>query len=131
MRRAIVVLVLLVAPVLSACGSVGVKEPAACVPPAGGRCAADVAWPGPIVLSTDGRRLHGVVMCGGDLHATETRDQVTLALHVGAMGPGTMSCARVDVGVRLDAPLGSRTVVDRVSGRVLDVVRDPGAADRS
>ncbi|MGY2873168.1 hypothetical protein ACVW00_000358 [Marmoricola sp. URHA0025 HA25] len=93
-----------------------------CTPPAGGRCAADVAWPGPIELSADGRRLHGIVLCGGTLHATETSHRVTVGLHVGAMGAGTMSCARVDVGVRLAAPLASRTVVDAVSGAVLRVV---------
>jgi hypothetical protein len=93
-----------------------------CTPPAGGRCAADVAWPGSIRASADGRRLHGVINCGGTLRATETADTVTLTLHVGAMGPGTMSCARVDVGVHLASPLGQRTVVDGVSGSTLRVV---------
>ncbi|WP_151081958.1 hypothetical protein [Nocardioides cynanchi] len=95
---------------------------AACTPPPGGRCAADVAWPGPIQLSADGRRLHGVINCGGTLHAAETADTVTLTLHVGAMGPGTMSCARVDVGVRLATPLGQRTVVDAVTGHTVKVL---------
>ena len=93
-----------------------------CTPPAGGRCAADVAWPGSIELSADGRRLHGIVLCGGTLHASESADRVTIRLHVGALGPGMMSCARVDVGVRLAAPLGSRTVVDAVSGHDVRVV---------
>jgi len=92
------------------------------VPPAGGRCAADVAWPGPIELSADGRRLHGIVLCGGTLHASESADRVTIRLHVGALGAGVMSCARVDVGVSLAAPLGSRTVVDAVSGHDVRVV---------
>lgn len=73
-------------------------------------------------MSTDGRRLHGIVLCGGVLHATETSDRVTLRLHVGAMGPGAMSCARVDVGVQLHTPLGSRTVVDGVSGNAIRVM---------
>ncbi len=96
-----------------------------CTPPPGGRCAADVAWPGLIRISADGRRLHGVVNCGGTLRATETADTVTLTLHVGKMGPGTMSCARVDVGVRLASPLNGRTVVDRVTGHRLRVVGQP------
>jgi hypothetical protein len=95
---------------------------ASCTPPAGGRCAADVAWPGAIHLSADGRTLHGVVGCGGTLRAVEAADTVTLTLHVGAMGPGTMSCAMVDVGVRLPGPLGSRTVVDGVSGHQVRVL---------
>ena len=92
------------------------------MPPAGGRCAADVAWPGAIQLSRDGTRLHGVVLCGGTLRATETGSTVSITLHVGAMGPGTMSCARADVGVRLIEPLGNRTVVDAVSGLRVQVV---------
>jgi hypothetical protein len=92
-----------------------------CTPPPGGRCAADVAWPGSIDVSADGRRLHGVINCGGTLRAKETADTVTLTLHVGKMGPGTMSCARVDVGVRLASPLGQRTVVDAVSGKTIMV----------
>jgi hypothetical protein len=96
-------------------------SPASCSPPAGGRCAADVAWPRAIHLSSDGRRLHGRLICGGTLHAVETADRVTIRLHVSAMGPGTMSCAMIDVGVRLDSPLGDRVVVDAVSGRVVHV----------
>lgn len=123
-RRTIPVLVVLLVATLAACGTGASGHARACVPPAGGRCAADVAWPGPIEVSADGLRLHGIVLCGGVLHAVETHERVTLRLHVGAMGPGTLSCARVDVGVRLDAPLGSRTVVDRVSGHELRVARD-------
>jgi hypothetical protein len=96
-----------------------------CTPPAGGRCAADVAWSGAIHVSPDGQRLHGVVGCGGTLRAIETADTVTITLHVGAMGPGMMSCAMVDVGVRLARPLGSRSVVDGVSGHDVTVLRHP------
>jgi hypothetical protein len=39
------------------------------------------------------------------------------------MGPGSMSCAVPDLGVRLASPLGDRTVVDAVSGQTLRVVR--------
>jgi hypothetical protein len=62
-----------------------------------------------------------VVLCGGTLHAAETADRVTITLHVGAMGPGMMSCARVDVGVRLATPLGHRTIIDGVTEHVVHV----------
>lgn len=103
---------------------------APCSPPAGGRCAADVAWSAPIHLTPGGMRLHGDVGCGGVLHATETSDRVTITLHVGAVPAGAMSCAVVDVGVRLGAPLGSRSVVDGVSGRTVRVVRGPEPSRR-
>jgi hypothetical protein len=126
MRRHLVLVVLLVA--LTGCAwhqaaasPPTSPSPTSCSPPAGGRCAADVTWPGPIHVSPDGRRLHGVVGCGGTLHATETADRVTITLHVGAMGPGMMSCAMVDVGVRLATPLGQRTVIDGVTGHVVHV----------
>jgi hypothetical protein len=128
MRRHVVVTLLLMI-VLSGCAMhrataaspPASPSPTSCSPPAGGRCAADVRWPGPIHVSADDRRLHGVIGCGGTLHATETSDKVTITLHVGALGPGMMSCAMVDVGVRLAQPLGHRTVVDGVSGHVVRV----------
>jgi hypothetical protein len=129
-RPVLPLLVLLCA--LSACGSAGSSTPATdpagtCTPSPGGRCAADVPWPGRIQLSADGRRLRGVIDCGGTLHATEAGDTVTLTLHVGAMGPGTMSCVRARVGVRLARPLGSRSLVDGVSGKPIRVVTTPSA----
>jgi hypothetical protein len=102
----------------------GVTSHVTCTPPAGGRCAADVAWPGPIHVSADGRRLHGIILCGGTLHADESASAVTIRLHLGAVGPGAMSCARVDVGVRLSAPLKGREVLDAVSGTTVRVVSD-------
>jgi hypothetical protein len=130
MNRRLLLPLLLLVLALSSCAShaataphvTPTPSPASCSPPAGGRCAADVAWPGSIQVSADGRRLHGVINCGGTLHATETSDKVTITLHIGAMGPGTLSCARVDVGVTLVAPLGPRTVIDGVSGKTLRVV---------
>ena len=124
MRRLLATLVLGMA-LLSACGGHAAAHPQAadsCTPPAGGRCAADVAWGRSIDVSADDRHLGGIVICGGTLRATETDDQVTVRLHVGAMGPGTMLCARVPVSVTLQRPLGTRTVVDAVSGRTLRVV---------
>lgn len=95
----------------------------ACTPPPGGRCAGDVAWHGPIELSADGHRLHGTVPCGGTLHATENGGTVAIRLHLGAVPRGGMSCALVDVGVRIPESLGHRTVVDEVSGDTVRVVR--------
>ncbi len=116
--------------VLSACGGrvsvIGNQQaPDTCPPPAGGRCAADVAWHGPIGLAPDGRSLHGVVLCGGTLRASETDARVTITLHVPALRGGAVTCARVQVEVSLEHPLGTRTVVDGVSGRTLRVVHLP------
>jgi hypothetical protein len=129
MRRSVLPALLLGA-VLAACGTTQSVEPksgppASCTPSPGGRCAGDVPWAGPLHVSADGRRLHGVVGCGGTLHATETGDTVTVTLHVGALGPGMMTCARVDVGVTLGQPLGRRHVVDGVSGQPVQVASAP------
>ena len=123
MRAAVVILVVGLNAVVAGCGQHPSTAPLApvCSPPAGGRCAADVAWSGPIQVSADGRRLHGIVLCGGTLRATETSTRVSLTLHVAAVGAGAMSCARIDVAARLSQPLGSRTVVDQVSGRTIPV----------
>jgi hypothetical protein len=126
-RRLLLLLLVVIA--LAGCRWHAAAEPhatASCTPPVGGRCAGDVPWHGPILLSSDGRRLHARVNCGGVLHATQTDTTVTLRLHVGAMGPGSMSCAVPDIGVRLAAPLGDRTVVDAVGGGVVQVVRAAG-----
>jgi hypothetical protein len=134
MTRRWVMTLLAVLLTLTACSQARARvapPPDRCTPPAGGRCAADVAWPGPIEVSADGRRLHGIVLCGGTLRVVgQTPDRVTLRLHVGAMGPGTMSCARVDVGARLAKPLAGRAVYDAVSGRRL-AVGGPGSAGLS
>jgi hypothetical protein len=123
------VAVLLLGGALSACGGESAPSSVDCTPPAGGRCAADVAWPGPIYSSHGGQVLEGVILCGGTLHATETRGRVTIRLHVGAVGPGAMSCARVEVGIRLSAPVGHREVLDAVTGHAVHVVagRPPGS----
>jgi hypothetical protein len=97
-----------------------------CAPPAGGRCAGNVAWRGPMTVTPDGRTLTGVVLCGGTFHATESRDRVMLRLHVGAIGPGAMLCARVDVRVTLARPLGGRRVYDAVSGDLVRIRRMSG-----
>ncbi|HEY3531374.1 MAG TPA: hypothetical protein VGK78_19685 [Nocardioides sp.] len=130
MRRLLAVVLLAAA--LSGCGGHATATPrTTCPPPAGGRCAQDIAWHGPIYLTPDGRRLHQLILCGGTLHATETTDSVTIRLHLGAIGAGAMSCAKVDVGVRLRAAVGDRTVVDSVSGRVVRVVHGAPQDPRS
>jgi hypothetical protein len=122
MRRLLAILVLGAA--VSGCGGhAHVARPTGCTPPAGGRCAGDVSWHGPIELSADGHRLHGVVPCGGTLHATENGGTVAIRLHLGAVGRGEMLCALVDVGIRIPEPLGHRTVIDEVSGHTVRVVR--------
>lgn len=116
----------------SGCGSrtavTGTPPPtlSTCSPPAGGRCAGDVAWRGPMSLSSDGLMLTGVVLCGGTFHATESSDRVTLRLHVAAIGAGAMLCARTEVSVRMDEPLGNRPVYDAVSGDRIRVRRWSG-----
>ena len=125
MTRRLLVPLLLVVLALSACGWHASAAPAAgasCSPPAGGQCASDVAWSGPLLVSADGLRLHGRVGCGGTLRVAETADTVTITLHVPAIGPGMRSCALVDVGARLAAPLDGRTVVDAVSGHEVKVL---------
>ena len=117
----LVLATLLAAPVLAGCGGHAEAKPPACASYGGGRCAEDVAWSGPIYLTRNGMRLHQVIICGGTLHASETADKVYLRLHLGEMGPGSMSCAKVDVGVRLAQPLGHRTVVDSVGHRAVHV----------
>ena len=100
--------------------------PPSCKPPPGGRCSADVPWPGPITISADGRRLYGIINCGGTLHVvSQSVDRVAVRLHVRATRPGSMSCARVDVAAHLTAPLDHRPVYDAVSGRRLPVVVAP------
>ncbi|MFZ2014029.1 MAG: hypothetical protein WAV00_09435 [Nocardioides sp.] len=115
---------------LTACGTrtavIGhPKAPDTCTPPAGGRCAADVAWSGPIELAAHGNRLQGIVLCGGTLRANETDARVTITLHVPALRGGAATCARVLVRVSLATPLGTRAVVDGVSGRTVRVVHGP------
>jgi hypothetical protein len=112
---------------VTGCGShaapIGTPAPSVstCAPPAGGRCAGNVAWPGRISVAPDGYTLSGPVLCGGTLHATESKDRVTLRLHVGAIGPGAMTCARVEVSVRLLEPLGARPVYDALTGARIPV----------
>jgi len=82
-----------------------------------------VPWDGSIIVSPDGRTLHGIVPCGGTLEIiSQTADRVEVRLRVGALGPGVMTCARVDVAVQLDGPLDGRPVYDAVTGQTLTVV---------
>jgi hypothetical protein len=117
-------LLLLIAVVLTGCRwDASARPQASCSPAAGGRCAQDVPWHGSIDLTRNGHTLHGVIECGGTLHATETDTRVLIRLHVGAVGPGAMSCALVDVRVHLAEPLGSRVVYDTIGHHTVSVVR--------
>jgi hypothetical protein len=125
MRTLLAILVLAAA--LTSCGSHDQASPAApssapCTAAGGGRCAGDAAWKGPIRLSSDGQRLYGEVPCGGILTAVESAGRVTIRLDLRAVRPGGLTCALADVGVTLPDPLGSRSVVDAVSGRTIRVV---------
>ena len=131
-------MVAICAAALAACSSSGnaadlVRHSAApCTPPPGGRCAGPepvhvALYGGALAVSKDGRTIAGRFQCGGRLKAAETASRVTLTYIASRVGPGAMACALVPLSVRLDAPVGSRTVVDGVTGQHLHVVHWPHA----
>ena len=90
----------------------------ACSPPAGGRC------PGPVPLTSVGvddmgRHLSVFTLCGGRLHAKESRDAVTVTYVASRVGAGAMSCACITLRVTLSAPVGRRAMLDGVTHRPL------------
>ena len=100
------------------CGQVG-----------GGRC----TGPAPIgrgVLSvtSDGRTVMGAFGCGGSLTATDDAAQVRVTYTASAVPAGGLSCTSVVLTVTLPAPLGSRTLVDGVTGA--DLMQIPTAVVR-
>ncbi len=101
-----------------------------CAPLGGGRCAGPEAVTDAIVgqLSADsaGTTISGRFQCGGELTASETSSHVVLTYVASAVTAGGMACAVVPLSVQLKAPLGSRTLIDGVSGGQLDVA--PGSA---
>lgn len=76
-----------------------------------------------VFLDANDRRLHVFVGCGGRLQAIETADRVSVKFtrHTFPGGMG-VACAWVDVHTELGRALGSRIVVDGVSGRRLGVL---------
>jgi len=101
-----------------------------CTPQGGGRCAGPEPIPpdlwqgtahsgrlleGPAV-SPDGRTIIAAVECGGRLVARESRDEVVVTYIASAVGAGGMSCAEVALTAYLRQPLGSRRLVDGVTG---------------
>jgi hypothetical protein len=74
-------------------------------------------------LSSDGRTISGRFQCGGRLEASETARQVLLTYVASAVGPGAMACALVPLSVHLPTAVGSRTVIDGVSGQHLRVAQ--------
>ena len=101
-----------------------------CTPQAGGRCAGPEPippdlWPGTArsgrlldgpAVSPDGRTIIVFVECGGRLVVRESRDEVLVTWIASAVGAGGMSCAEVALTVYLRQPLGSRRLVDGVTG---------------
>jgi hypothetical protein len=100
-----------------------------CTPLAGGRCAGPepiplYTWPGtprtPLyagpAVSPDGRTIIVIVPCGGRLVVHESQDEVLITWIASALGAGVMSCAEVALTVHLRQPLGSRRLVDSVTG---------------
>src|SRR5581483_6805765 len=98
-----------------------------CTPPAGGRCAGPApisTWlHGPLTLSADGRTISGRFGCGGRLSADETPSTVTITFHASAVKTAGLSCAMIELQVRIRAVLGARVVKDGVTGEVLEVHR--------
>jgi hypothetical protein len=100
-----------------------------CTPLAGGRCAGPepiplYTWPGtprtPLyagpAVSPDGRTIIVIVPCGGRLAVHESQVEVLITWIASALGAGVMSCAEVTLTVHLRQPLGSRRLVDGVTG---------------
>jgi hypothetical protein len=67
-------------------------------------------------VSPDGRTIIAVVECGGRLVARESRDEVVVTYIASAVEPGGMSCGIVALTAHLRQPLGSRRLVDGVTG---------------
>jgi hypothetical protein len=78
---------------------------------------------GQLAVSADGRTVSGRFQCGGRLRAKESGHTVTITYVASAVRSGAMSCAMVALKVRLATPLGSRRVVDGVSGQPLHLRR--------
>jgi hypothetical protein len=99
--------------------------PLVCGISAGGRC------PGPepvhqallsdLLLSKDGHTLHGLFLCGGRLMVTEKARRVVLTYIGSHVRPGGMSCAMIRLSVHLTGALGSRAVIDGVTGKHLHI----------
>lgn len=124
-------MVALCAAIVTACSSAGATlRPVAhhihektCSPPVGGRC------PGPeavgdalisdLLLSKDGLTISGRFQCGGKLEVSEGPRRILLTYIASYVRQGGMACAMVPVSVHLDGPVGSRVVIDGVTGRRL------------
>ena len=65
--------------------------------------------------------IYGNFQCGGHLHATESKHQVTITYFASRVRPGAMMCARVNLSVKLVKPLDGRRVIDGVTGKHLAV----------
>jgi hypothetical protein len=111
---------------LAGCASNSQESPpraSSCTPPAGGRCAGPegvgAALVGDLSAGKDGRTIRGRFQCGGQLEASETPQRITVTYVASQVRAGAMLCALVPLSVHLAAPVGSRTVVDAVTGHRL------------
>lgn len=76
-------------------------------------------------MSRDGRTITGRFQCGGHLEVDETDRTVTLTFIAASVARGAMACALVPLFAHLDAPIGSRTLVDGVNGQRLHFIHEP------
>jgi hypothetical protein len=74
-----------------------------------------------LLLSRDGRTLHGRFACGGRLRVGESARRVVLTYLASYVRQGGMACAMVPLSVRLSSRLGSRDVIDGVTGQHLHI----------
>jgi hypothetical protein len=99
------------------------KQRPSCTPQGGSRCAGPEQISVPLTVSAGGRRLQGRFLCGGRLRVQETSSRVTVTYVASKVRPGGLMCAQVPLAARLQAPLGSRPVVDGVTGKPVAVKR--------
>jgi hypothetical protein len=99
------------------------KQRPSCTPQGGSRCAGPEQISVPLTVSAGGRRLQGRFLCGGRLRVQETSSRVTVTYVASKVRPGGLMCAQVPLTARLQAPLGSRPVVDGVTGKPVAVKR--------
>ena len=72
-----------------------------------------------VAVFPDGRTIVAVVLCGSRLVARETQGEVLVTWVASAVGPGGMSCARIPLTAHLRRSLGTRRLVDGVTGAQL------------
>jgi hypothetical protein len=104
----------------------GTPTPAPCKIRAGARCPGpapvDSALIGQLYLASRTQlAIYGDFQCGGQLRATESTQLVTITYVASRVRTGAMTCAKVNLSVRLAEPLDGRRVIDGVTGERLPV----------